>query len=176
MENGIVNGIVNKQQKKILVHVVQRKYRGTELVKILGIPDRTLKRHIALPVDYGLIVFDGPYKTGGYIPTAAFIEALNQYPIPVFTSWYTLIGSRDPINGPINGPIKKRQLSDNQINTKRTPIFGPLSGTINGLLTDMLNAGDITVIRLLHKGTYNTAQLANQRLKPVTKVKNTCVI
>jgi hypothetical protein len=75
----IVNGTINKQQRQILIQVLNGKYRSTELVKKLGVPDRALKRHLAILIENGCILFDGPYKTGGYIPTTAFLDALTKY-------------------------------------------------------------------------------------------------
>jgi ATP-dependent DNA helicase RecG len=96
-------------------------------------------------------------------------------PAPRFSigSHFGLVISRvsEAKSGPISGPLNDLELTDKQIDMAAGVLFGLLNGPLSGPLTEVLNANDIEVIRLLQKGTYNTAQLADHMQKPATTVK-----
>lgn len=75
---GTINGTINEKHKQIVEKVLQEKYQSTQLSQILDMPERSLKRYLAMLTQNGCIAYKGAKKTGGYIPTPEFLNVLKQ--------------------------------------------------------------------------------------------------
>jgi predicted HTH transcriptional regulator len=76
---GTINGTINEKHKQIVEKVLQEKYQSTQLSQILDMPERSLKRYLAMLTQNGCIAYEGAKKTGGYVPTPEFLNVLKQY-------------------------------------------------------------------------------------------------